>query len=98
MEGTTFEPTWAIVDLFGHQRIAGMVSEQTIAGGAFVRVDVPDVGDDRGYTRFFGASAIYSISPVSEDIATRMARRVSGVPVAAYELPKLPSGSGEYDD
>jgi hypothetical protein len=38
------QPTlWAIVELFGHQRIAGRVSEQTIGGSAFVRIDVPEV-------------------------------------------------------
>jgi hypothetical protein len=30
---------WAIIELFGHQRIAGRVSEQTIGGCAFVRDD-----------------------------------------------------------
>ena len=32
---------WAIVEIFGHQRIAGKVTEQTIGGCSFVRVDVP---------------------------------------------------------
>lgn len=39
---------WAIVDLFGHTRIAGKVSEQVIGGCSFVRVDVPERGDGPG--------------------------------------------------
>ena len=34
---------YAIVELFGHQRIAGRISEQTFGGSSFVRIDVPEV-------------------------------------------------------
>lgn len=34
---------WCIVELFGHTKLAGMVSEQSIGGVMFVRVDVPEV-------------------------------------------------------
>jgi hypothetical protein len=34
---------WAIVELFGHQRIAGAISEQVFGGASMVRVDVPEI-------------------------------------------------------
>lgn len=34
---------FAVVELFGHQIIAGKVSEQVIGGQGFVRVDVPAI-------------------------------------------------------
>jgi hypothetical protein len=34
---------YAIVELFGHQRVAGRVSQQTFGGSSFVRVDVPEI-------------------------------------------------------
>ena len=34
---------WAIVEIFGHTRIAGRISEQSFGGAALVRVDVPPV-------------------------------------------------------
>lgn len=73
---------WALVELFGHAQIAGMVSEATIAGGNFVRVDVPGGG-----TRFFGPGAIYSISPVTEELARRMAASIEP-PVQMWGLPR----------
>ena len=39
---------WALVELFGHQKIVGKVTEATLAGGAFLRVDVPAFGEKIG--------------------------------------------------
>ncbi len=36
---------WCLVELFGHQQIAGWVTEATIGGCALVRVDVPAIND-----------------------------------------------------
>ena len=58
---TKFEE-WALVELFGHQKIIGKVSESVLAGGAFLRVDVPESQAKPAYTRFFGPGAIYSIN------------------------------------
>lgn len=33
---------WAVIEIMGHKRFAGFVSEQLIAGSALVRVDVPE--------------------------------------------------------
>lgn len=33
---------WAIVELLGHKKMAGFLSEQPIAGGVMLRVDVPE--------------------------------------------------------
>lgn len=36
---------WAILELMGHRRLGGYVSEATVAGAGFLRIDVP--GDER---------------------------------------------------
>jgi hypothetical protein len=88
MENSKFE-SWCIVELFGHQRIAGLVTEQTIGSSSFVRVDVPACGDVPEYTRFFGNGAIYAINPVAEPIARAAAAQFNARPVSLYELPEL---------
>lgn len=94
-EKATFDE-WALVELFGHARIVGHVTEQSIAGGAFIRVDVPDKEGNTTFTRFFGHGAIYSMSPISRELALQLAARQEGVPVTRYDLPTAlpPAGHG----
>lgn len=87
-DGERFE-SWAIVELMGHAKIAGLVTEQAVAGGAFLRVDVPGPGDEWIMTKLYGASAVYCITPVTEDLARRAARAISAPrPVTRWELPE----------
>lgn len=92
-ENGTFE-TWAIIELFGHNQIAGYVTEQTIGGTSFVRVDVPGGEEKPGFTKLFGGAAIYAITPTTEEIATEAARRLDVRPVLRWIVPdskpKLP--------
>lgn len=88
---------WMIVELFGHQRIAGKVSEFAFGGGTFVRVDVPEVGELKGFTRFFGEKAIYSMSPVTEEIARRLVAAWRVVPIRPFGLT-LPAIGHEDDE
>ena len=75
-----------IVELFGHQRIAGKVSEESVGGQSFVRVDVPEVEDQKAFTKLYGANAIYAITPVSEETMLRAVRAFQAVPIEAYHL------------
>ena|SRR5688572_3886011 len=62
--------TWGIIEIFGHTQIAGKISEASIGGCAFIRVDVPAESEDRpAFTKFYGNGAIYSMTPTSEAIA-----------------------------
>jgi len=91
------EPQWALVELLGRQRIVGQVSEATIAGGAFLRVDVPAHNGEKPFTRFYGSSSIYCLSPVSEEIARGMLHACHNVPVQRYELPLIEDKPVEND-
>lgn len=82
---------WALLELFGHQRLAGMVSEIQLGGASFVRVDVP--ADSKSapakLTRMYNPSAIYSITPVTEETARMLAKNISGEPVTRWDVQEM---------
>jgi len=91
---------WAIIELMGHARIAGAVSQQVFGGANLVRVDVPAVhrtdttwrnGGDAvisrvipAHSRSFGAAAIYSINWCDELAAA--ATSIQHEPISPYSL------------
>jgi len=77
---------WCILELFGHVRLAGLVSEQTIAGAAFIRIDVPETENTPAFTRIFGASAIYAINPVTEEFARSVVAQMAPTPVTMWDI------------
>jgi hypothetical protein len=100
MTETAYEG-WAILELMGHRRLAGYLTEQTVAGTAFVRIDVPAAEPDTApvATQFYAPSAIYCITPTTETLARRLARAHQPAPVQRWELPPaLDAGSDDPFD
>ena len=64
---------WAILELMGHRERPGYVKETEIAGGKMLRIDIPvardAVGNDVTVTEFYSVSAIYCMTPCTEEIA-----------------------------
>lgn len=77
---------WCIVDIMGHQRFAGLCTEQTLAGRAMLRVDVPKTAHQPAFSVLFGGQAIYSITPTTEELARSVAESVKQTPLTAYDL------------
>lgn len=90
----TFEG-WAIVELMGHRRLAGYVSEQEVASSAMLRLDIPS---EPPVTQFYSASALYCMTPTTEEIARGFASRVRPAPVQRYELPAAPAAVPDIED
>jgi hypothetical protein len=78
---------WAIVELMGHRRLAGRVSQAEQYGVAMLRLDVPPTEGAQAATQFYGGSSIYCITPVSEEAALLVARRSAPTPIQTWELP-----------
>lgn len=96
-ETTTFKE-WAILELMGHRRLAGLVTEQEIGGAKFLRLDVHGA-EGAITTQFYSAGAVYCITPTTEDIARKMGDRSKPEPVTRYELePPRPSPSRYEED
>lgn len=94
-ESASFEG-WAILELMGHRKLGGYLREETIAGGAFIRIDVPnDEGEGNKATQFYAPASVYCITPTTEDMARAIARRTFDPPVHRWELPQLSSARVE---
>lgn len=78
---------WAILEIMGHQTYAGYVSEQVVAGQAFVRIDIPGDAELGDWTKYFGPSSVYGITPVTEQIARLRAKTLGRAPMSVWDLP-----------
>jgi hypothetical protein len=92
---------WVLIELFGHNTIAGLMSECSIGGCSFVRVDVPGTKDCPGYSKLFGNGAIYAITIVDEETARAAVEYHMPKPMtpwSAREMLKLDKGGVEWKD
>lgn len=135
---TSFEG-YAILELMGHRRLGGYLREETIAGAAFIRIDVPEhpwvdgctCGSDHpesadheehtpvchmfreendtalldvAATQFYAPSAVYCITPTTEQMARLAAQTVLVELVQEWEArwlqpaPALTTGHGDTLD
>lgn len=79
--------SWAIVELMGHVRMAGRVSEESHFGAALGRIDIPMGEGDDFVTQYFGGSSVYRVTPCDEATARVVAASNRPQPVHRYELP-----------
>ena len=77
---------WGIVELFGHNIIAGEVGEQMIGGETFIRVDVPEIDGQEGFSKFFGKNAIYAITPCNEETSRNAVAGLRPKPIEVWKL------------
>lgn len=91
--------SWAILELMGHRVRPGYVEEVKIAGGKMLRVDIHGA-DGVVATEFYGVASVYSLRPVSEEIARAKGASIDVRPVRPVEYrdrPALPPPAGADD-
>lgn len=77
---------WAIVELMGHVKMAGKLTEEEKFGSKMGRLDIPD--GDGFVTQYFSGSSIYRITIVTEDVARMVRKSNDPAPVSSWDFPK----------
>lgn len=79
---------WGVVEIMGHQSVAGRLSEQVVAGANLLRVDVPQniQGEGEFRTEYLGPQSIYRMRVTTEHVARAVALRSSSDPAYAFGL------------
>src|SRR5688572_24728142 len=85
-------PEYAIVEIFGHRRLAGRVMEVERFGAKLLRIDVPTEGDfAKGFTtQFYGGASLFSVTPTDLASVAKMNK--------PYEAPRLYHAPADPDD
>lgn len=78
---------WAIIELFGHNVMAGQVSKCEI--GDFIQINVPEVDGIPAWTKMVNPKAIYAITPVTEDVAMDKAKYLKSMPIDRWDTETL---------
>jgi len=71
---------WVILELMGHRVLAGRLSEVERAGTKLLRIEVPlgpppaDGTPEKFFVQDYSGSALYGVTPVTEEIARQRAQ------------------------
>jgi hypothetical protein len=89
---------WAILELLGHVKLAGRVTEEEHFGAKLGRIDIPIPSGDGFTSQYFSGGSIYRMTPTTEEIARSVAARNAPTPAFPWELPALPAARLQSDD
>jgi len=79
---------WGVLELMGHRRLVGRMTEQDIAGKGFIRIDLFSAGQAEPIvSQFYNPDSVYGIHPTSEEVA-RAAVIQAPAPIQRWELPQ----------
>ena len=80
---------WCIIELFGHTRVAGLLTEARWPPG-FARLEIP--GDDKHQpsTHFYNPTSFFGLHPVTEEIARNVCANCRPEVVHPWEMPIQP--------
>ena len=89
---------WAIVELMGHRRRAGLIAEVEFCGAKLLRLDIPVGSGGESVTEFYGGGAIYCLRPCDEHVARAAAQSIGDPRPVAPNHFRLPAPADDEDD
>jgi len=94
---------WALVEIFGHTKVAGRVTTRKVGVNVMIQVDVPKDESEFSHSQLFGPAAIFSINPTTETWCRRWAKAAlnynhSPLPYIPAEPKQVEDGAGEVDE
>jgi hypothetical protein len=89
---------WGVVEVMGHSRYAGRISEYAELGVPLVRVEIPETAMHPAHEKLLGAASIFRITPCTEDVARRVAEQCSVSPLSLVGLPSVEPARIGCDD
>jgi hypothetical protein len=81
----------------GHRRMAGLASEVIIAGGQFIRIDIPGRDGPTRLTQYYRPESVYCLTPTTEETARRVAALDDPTPPTLAQLTAGESESGSSE-
>jgi hypothetical protein len=80
---------YALVELFGHQKIAGTITEHSFGPSTFIRIDVPETENQPAFTRLVNPSAVYAINPVTKEVMESLVLSIQAKPIDSWDIRKM---------
>lgn len=77
---------WALVEVMGHRRLAGKVTEVNLFGSKMMRVEIPEVDGIPAHEQILSGSAIFAFTPVGVEAARALAATIKHMPFDPWLL------------
>jgi hypothetical protein len=84
---------WMFVEIMGHKRLAGYVTEEERFGIVMLRIDIPTgIDAEKRFglftTQYYHHSAIFCVTPILESDALELAKDLRPRPFSEFNLHK----------
>lgn len=90
---------WMQLEIYGHRKLVGQVSETTLAGTSMLKIVVPPTkACPEGFEYIFGGNAIFGACVLDEPIARQIAEQIAATPPRPWTNARMLSPHLHDDD
>jgi hypothetical protein len=94
------EPVYAVIEVFGHRRLAGRIAEVEQYGTKLLRIDIPEKGKfENGFkSQLYGGASLFSVTHCDLATVERMNKPYEPMGRLTYQEPDMIDEEQEPDD